>query len=91
MFEQLSELVQQYGNEAVVNSNSVPNELNQAVIDKAGRSIISGLQDMVSVGNFGEIAGMLYGKSPINMNNPLIKEISWQSNREFRCKVVFIT
>ena len=76
MFEQLSELVQQYGNEAVVKNNSVPNEQNQAVMDEVGGSILSSLQEMVSGGNFGDIAGMLSGKSPIDMNNPLIKELT---------------
>lgn len=76
MFEQLSQLVQQYGNEAVVNNNAIPNEKNQAVMDEAGGSILSGLQDLVAGGNLGDIAGMLSGKSPIDMNNPLIKDLA---------------
>lgn len=76
MFEQLSQLVQQFGNDAVVNNNAVPNEKNQAVMEEAGGSILSGLQDMVSGGNFGDIAGMLSGKTPIDMNNPLVKELA---------------
>ena len=32
MFEQLTELVKQYGSDAVVNNPAVPNEHNEAVI-----------------------------------------------------------
>lgn len=39
MLEQLSDLVRQYGNDAVVNNNSVPNELNEGVMDEASTSI----------------------------------------------------
>lgn len=76
MFEQLLQLAQQHGNDAVVKNNAIPNEQNQAVIEEAGGSILSGLQDMVAGGNFGDIAGMLSGKAPIDMNNPLVKELA---------------
>ncbi len=76
MFEQLTQLIQQYGNEAVVKNNAIPNEHNEAVMTEAGGSILSGLQDMVAGGNFGDLAGMLSGKSPIDMNNPVVKELA---------------
>lgn len=50
MLEQLSDLVKQYGNEAVVNNSSVPNELNEGVMDEASTSIFSGLQKIISDG-----------------------------------------
>jgi hypothetical protein len=76
MFEQLSQLVQQYGNDAVVKNTAIPNEKNEAVMEEAGGSILSGLQDMVAGGNFDDIAGMLSGKNAIDMNNPIVKELS---------------
>ena len=36
MFDQLSELVKQFGGEAVVNNPAVPNEQNDAVMQEAG-------------------------------------------------------
>ncbi len=49
MLEQLTQLVQQYGNDAVVN-NAIPNEQNDAVMGEASNSILSGLQKIASEG-----------------------------------------
>ena len=76
MFEQLTELVKQYGSDAVVNNPAVPNEHNEAVMEEANGSIISGLKDMVASGNVGDLAGMLSGKTPIDMNNPVVAELA---------------
>ncbi len=76
MFEQLTELVKQYGGDAVVNNPAVPNEHNEAVMEEANDSILSGLKDMVASGNVGDLAGMLSGKTPIDMNNPVVAELA---------------
>ncbi len=76
MFEQLTQLVQKFGNEAVVKNDAVPNEHNEAVMEEAGGSILSGLKDMVAGGNLGDIAEMLSGKSTIDMNNPVVKQLA---------------
>ena len=76
MFDQLSELVKQFGGEAVVNNPAVPNEHNDAVMQEAGGSILSGLQDMVANGNIGDLTGMLTGKTPINGNNPVVQQLT---------------
>lgn len=76
MFEQLTQLIQQYGNDAVVNNNAIPNEQNEAVMNEAGGSILSSLKDMVAGGNHGDLAGMLSGKTPIDMDNPVVKELA---------------
>jgi hypothetical protein len=44
MLEQLLELAKQYGNEAVVKNNAIPNEQNEEVIKETGKSMLSGLQ-----------------------------------------------
>lgn len=76
MFEQLTELVKQYGGDAIVNNPAVPNEQNEAVMEEANGSILSGLKDMVASGNIGDLAGMLTGKTPIDMNNPVVAELA---------------
>jgi hypothetical protein len=76
MFEQLTELVKQFGGDAVVNNPAVPNEQNDAVMEEAGGSILSGLKDMVESGNIGDLAGLLSGKTPIDMNNPVVQELT---------------
>ncbi len=74
MFEQLTQLVQQFGNDSVVKNNAIPNEHNEAVMSEAGSSI-TGLKDVVAGGNLRDIAGMLSGKTSIDMNNPVVKEL----------------
>lgn len=76
MFEQLTELVKQYSGDAIVNNPAVPNEQNEAVMEEANGSILSGLKDMVASGNIGDLAGMLSGKTPIDMNNPVVAELA---------------
>ncbi len=76
MFDQLSELVKQFGGEAVVNNSAVPNEQNDAVLKEAEGSIFSGLKDMVASGNIGDLTGMLTGKTPIDGNNPVVKQLT---------------
>ncbi|NHM01607.1 hypothetical protein [Flavobacterium difficile] len=76
MFEQLTELVKQYGGDAIVNNPAVPNEQNEAVMEEANGSILSGLKDMAASGNIGDLAGMLTGKTPIDMNNPVVAELA---------------
>ena len=48
MFEQLTQLVQQFGGDAVVNNSAVPNEHNEAVMNEASSSIMSGLKNIIS-------------------------------------------
>lgn len=76
MFDQLSELVKQFGGEVVVNNPAVPNEHNDAVMQEAGGSILSGLQDMVASGNISDLTGMLSGKTSIDGNNPVVKQLT---------------
>jgi len=75
MFEQLSELVKQYGGEAVVNNSAVPNEQNDAVISEASSSIIDGLKSMVANGNISELAEMFQGNNAGNNSNPVVKNL----------------
>jgi hypothetical protein len=72
MFEQLTDLVKQFGGDAVVNNPAVPNEHNEAVMQEASGSIFEGLKEMASGGNMGDLAGMLAGKTGIDMNNPVV-------------------
>ena len=76
MFDQLSELVKQFGSEAVVNNPAVPNEQNDAVMQEAGGSILSGLKDMVANGNISDLSGMLSGNTPIDANNPVVQQLT---------------
>lgn len=78
MFEQLTQLAQQYGHSAVVNNDDVPNEHNNEVINEANSSILSVLQKIVSEGGSEHLAGLFSGKSPIDNSNPIVKQITEQ-------------
>ncbi len=78
MFEQLTQLVQQYGGNAVVNNSAVPNEHNEAVISETSNSIFSGLQKIASEGGVEQLAGLFNGSSPIDSSNPVVQQITQQ-------------
>jgi hypothetical protein len=75
MFEQLIQIVNQYGNEAIVKNNAIPNEQNEAVLKETGNSIFSSLQKMASEGDYSQLAGLLQG-NPLDTTNPAVKEIT---------------
>lgn len=75
MFEQLTLLVQQYGNEAVVKNTAIPNEQNEAVLSETSNSIFSSLQKIATNGNLSQLATLLQGKD-IDNTNPAVQEIT---------------
>lgn len=78
MFEQLTQLVQQYGGDAVVNNTAIPNEHNEAVINETSNSIFSGLQKIASEGGAEQLAGLFNGTSSLDSSNPVVQQITQQ-------------
>lgn len=78
MFDQLTQLVQEFGQEAVVKNSAVPNEHNEAVMSEAGNSIFSSLQSMVSEGGIEKLAGLLQGNNAQDPSNPAVQQITQQ-------------
>jgi hypothetical protein len=78
MFEQLTQLVQQYGGDAVVNNNAVPNEHNEAVITETSSSIFAGLQKIASEGGAEQLAGLFNGTSALDSSNPVVQQLTQQ-------------
>lgn len=75
MFEQLTQLVQQYGNKAVVQNEAIPNEQNEAILNETSNSIFSSLQKMASEGDLSPLAGLLQANN-LEPNNPAVKQIA---------------
>ena len=50
MLDQLMQLIQQSGQQAVVENKEVPNENNEAIMNEAQQSITSGLQQLAATG-----------------------------------------
>ncbi|TRX37479.1 hypothetical protein FNW52_05045 [Flavobacterium sp. ZT3R18] len=78
MFEQLTQLVQQYGQETVVKNDAIPNEHNEAVLEEAGSSIFFSLQKMASDGGVEKLAGLLQGNNAQEPSNPAVQQITQQ-------------
>ncbi|QDW20817.1 hypothetical protein [Flavobacterium sp. KBS0721] len=78
MFEQLTQLVQQYSGTSVVNNAAVPNEQNEAVINETSNSIFTGLQKIASEGGGEQLASLFNGNSSIDRSNPVVQQITQQ-------------
>lgn len=78
MFEQLIQLAQQHGNEAVVKNNAIPNDQNEAVISEASSSIFVGLQKIVSEGGIDQLAGLFQGNNAQDSSNPVVQKLTEQ-------------
>jgi hypothetical protein len=78
MFEQLTQLVQQFGKEAVVENNAIPNENNEGVMNEASSSIISGLKKIVSEGGVEQLAALFQGNNAQDSSNPVVQKLTKQ-------------
>ena len=78
MLEHLTQLVQQYGNDAVVKNNAIPNEQNDAVMGEASNSILSGLQKIASEGGVEQLAGLFQGNAAQDSSNPVVQQLTQQ-------------
>ena len=63
MIEQISELVKQFGRQAVIENPDIPNEQNNAVLAEATNTIAGGMQNMLAGGGFEDIISMFTGRN----------------------------
>ncbi|MBU0940583.1 MAG: hypothetical protein K2Y30_04390 [Flavobacteriaceae bacterium] len=76
MFEQLTQLAQQFGVDTVINNPAVPNEKNEAVIGEASNSVIGGLQKIVAEGGVDQLAGLFQGNNAADVSNPVVQKLT---------------
>ena len=77
MFEQLTQLVEQFGQHDVVDNAAVPNEQNGAVLNEASTSILKGLQGIASQsGGMEMLAGLFQGGNASDASNPVVAQIT---------------
>lgn len=76
MFEQLTQLAQQFGVDSVINNSAVPNDKNEAVIGEASNSVVSGLQKIVSEGGIEQLAGLFQGNNAADGSNPVVQKLT---------------
>ncbi|MEL1255465.1 hypothetical protein AAEO57_16865 [Flavobacterium sp. DGU38] len=77
MLEQLTQLVQQFGGDAVVKNSAIPNDQNENVMNETSSSIFSGLQKIASEGGGEQLAALFKGNS-IDNSNPVVQQLSQQ-------------
>ncbi|MCB0444031.1 MAG: hypothetical protein KDC50_08280 [Flavobacterium sp.] len=87
MLDQLTQLVQQFGNEAVVHNNAVPNQLNDSVMKETENSLLSGLQKMATDGKIDQLAGLFQGNNAGSTTNPVVKQLIEQVSGNLNQKV----
>lgn len=87
MLDQLTQLVQQFGDQAVVKNDAVPNELNERVIKETESSLLSGLQKMASDGKLEQLAGLFQGNNAGSSSNPVVKMLIEQVSGNLGQKV----
>ena len=76
MFEELMQIIQQQGQQAVVANPDVPNEHNEAVMQEASNSITSGMTQMLQQGGPGAIKQLFEGVQSGDNNNPAVQKLS---------------
>ena len=79
MFEQLTDLVKQFGADAVVNNPAVPNEQNDAVLEHASGNILDTLKNIASQEGGADLIGSLFqGNNAEDGSNPVVQQITNQ-------------
>ena len=68
MFEQIMQLIQQSGQQSVINNPDVPNEHNEGVIKEAGSTIMASLDKLTQTGQVNEVLASPEG-------HPAVQEI----------------
>lgn len=75
MLEQLTQLVKEFGDGAVIKNAAIPNEINDAVLKETENSLFSGLQKMASSGQVEKLAGLFQGNNATSTSNPVVQQL----------------
>lgn len=60
----------------MVKNDAIPNEKNNAVIQEASSSVLSGLQKIISDGDMSQLAGLFQGNNAQDTSNPAVQKIT---------------
>lgn len=70
MFDQLIQMLQQHGQESVINNSAVPNEHNNGVLQEASGSIMNVIKNMIANGQGDQIAA-----AAADPNHPAVQQM----------------
>lgn len=76
MLDQLSQIIKQFGTEAITNDANVPNEKTEGILGEVAPTIISGLQGLISEGKIGEIGQLFQGNNAKDSSNPVVQKLT---------------
>ena len=76
MFENLMQLIQQSGQESVVNNPAVPNEHNEGIMTEANTAITNGLQEFAASGELEKLNASVQNGQPMDNQSPMVQQIS---------------
>ena len=86
MFEQLSELGQQFANESIVKNNAIPNKLNQEVINEVNNSIFSGLHKLLADGNIKQLSSLFDVNNDLDSTDPVVQKLTEKLTSDLEIK-----
>ncbi len=72
MLEQLFSLIQQEGQNDIINNNNIPNAQNKQAVGIATESVYSGLQNVLASGGLDQVMGLFSGNAAVNESNPVV-------------------
>ncbi|MFN8246999.1 MAG: DUF937 domain-containing protein [Ferruginibacter sp.] len=76
MFEQLMEIIKTHSTETIINNPAVPNEHNEAVMQEAGNSVTSTLQQMLASGQVKDVMSIFKTAPDKVGDHPAMQQIS---------------
>lgn len=76
MFEQLMQMIQQSGQQAVVENKEVPNENNDAILNEAQNTITSSLADLQNNGQLNTLMDSFQNDPAAAQSHPAVQNIS---------------
>lgn len=76
MLEELMQLIQQHGQEAVTQNSAVPDEHNEAVMQEAQSAITNGLQQLATSGQLNQVAQAVQNGQAVDQSHPAVQEIA---------------
>lgn len=71
MLDQLMQIVRQHSQQSIVENQDVPNEHNEGVIQEAGSSLFSSLQQMIQNGKLEQVTDLIKGNHSSDTVNQL--------------------
>lgn len=75
MLQQLTQLVEQYAGNAIINNPAIANQHNQAAIQEVAQQIFSSLQNQATSGNLAQLTNLFQGNTANINSHPIVAQL----------------